>query len=341
MAKPPLRVGVAYDFRNPPESGMSHAAFYAAIIEQAAWLDGLGLDMAWFTEHHFVEDGYLPSWTPVVGAIAARTKRLRFSSDVCLMPFNHPIRLAEDLAVLDNISNGRVEIGAGMGYAPHEFRGFGLPVSRRVSLTNEALDVLKLAFTGEAFSYEGQRYQFKDVKITPGYVQPGGPPLWVAAMGPPGAERAARLGANLLPQGLRSETLDRWRAGLKANGGEPESRRIGIIRSCLVTDDRERDWPAVREGERRRMAVYNRFFAEAGGRGGVESITQENRIPQTWVVGDEDHCAKELSAFIREYGVTDLVTWGVPPGMQPEQMAPSLEKFVRDVAPRLKAEAGA
>ena len=81
MARPPLRVGVAYDFRNPPESGMSHAALYAAIIEQAAWLDGLGLDVAWFTEHHFVEDGYLPSWTPVAGAIAARTKRLRFSSE--------------------------------------------------------------------------------------------------------------------------------------------------------------------------------------------------------------------------------------------------------------------
>ncbi len=152
MAKPPFRVGVAYDFRNPPESGMSHPDFYAAVIEQIAWLDTLGLDLTWFTEHHFVEDGYLPSWTPVVGAVAARTKRLRFSSDVCLMPFNHPIRLAEDLAVLDNISNGRVEIGAGMGYAPHEFRGFGLPVARRVSLTNEALDVLKLAFTGEPFS---------------------------------------------------------------------------------------------------------------------------------------------------------------------------------------------
>ena len=340
MAKPRLRVGVAYDFRNPAESGMSHAAFYAAIIEQAAWLDELGLDVAWFTEHHFVEDGYLPSWIPVASAIAARTRNLRFSSDVCLMPFNHPIRLAEDLAVLDNISNGRVELGAGMGYAPHEFRGFGLPVSRRVSLTNEALEVLRLAFTGETFSYQGQRYSFTDVKITPGFVQPGGPPLWIAAMGRPGAERAARFGANLLPQGLRTETLDPWRSTLQASGGDAEGRRIGIIRSCLVTDDAERDWPAVRAGERRRMAVYNRFFAEAGGRGGVESITQEERIPQTWVVGDVDHCVAELSSFIREYGLTDLVTWGVPPGMRPEQMAPSLERFVRDVAPRLRAAAG-
>src|ERR1044072_8063457 len=129
MAKP-LRLGVAYDFRNPPESGLTHQTLYAAIMDQVAWLDGLGLDLVWFTEHHFVDDGYLPSWIPVAAAMAARTKKVRFSCDVCLLPFNHPIRLAEDLAVLDNISGGRVEMGVGMGYAPHEFRGFGLPVSR-------------------------------------------------------------------------------------------------------------------------------------------------------------------------------------------------------------------
>ena len=88
-----------------------------------------GLDLAWFTEHHFVDDGYLPSWIPVAGAMAARTKRIRFNTDICLLPFNHPVRLAEDLAVLDNLSNGRIELGCGMGYAPHEFRGFGLPVA--------------------------------------------------------------------------------------------------------------------------------------------------------------------------------------------------------------------
>ena len=75
-------------------------------MDQVAWLDGLGLDLVWFTEHHFVDDGYLPSWIPVAAAMAARTRRVRFSCDVCLLPFNHPLRLAEDLAVLDNISGG-------------------------------------------------------------------------------------------------------------------------------------------------------------------------------------------------------------------------------------------
>jgi alkanesulfonate monooxygenase SsuD/methylene tetrahydromethanopterin reductase-like flavin-dependent oxidoreductase (luciferase family) len=336
MARP-LRLGVVYDFRNPPESGMATADLYAAIMDQVAWLDGLGLDLVWFTEHHFVEDGYLPSWIPVASAMAARTRSIRFSCDVCLLPFNHPIRLAEDLAVLDTLSNGRVEIGVGMGYAAHEFRGFGFPVSRRLSLTDEGLEVLTRAFTGERFSLTGKRYQFQDVKITPGYVQPGGPPLWVAALAEAGARRAARFDTNLLPQGPRGQALDPWRAALRADGRDPDRYRVGIIKSCLVTDDPERDWPAVRAGERRRMAIYNQFRAESGGHGGVAGITEEARIPQTWVVGSVDHCVEELAAFIREYGLTDVVTWAVPPGMRPDQMAPALERFARDVAPRLRA----
>ena len=127
MSRLPLRLGVVYDFRNPPDSGIETWRLYAEILEQVAWLDTLGLDLVWFTEHHFVDDGYLPSWTPVAGAMAARTARVRFSSDICLLPFSHPVRLAEDLAVLDNLSGGRIELGVGMGYAPHEFRGFGVP----------------------------------------------------------------------------------------------------------------------------------------------------------------------------------------------------------------------
>ena len=166
---------------------------------------------------------------------------VRLSSNVCLLPFDHPVRLAEDLAVLDNIGDGRIEVGVGMGYAPHEFRGFGLPVSRRVSLTDEGIEVLRHCFTGEKFSFHGKRYDFDDVAIRPRYVQPGGPPLWIAAMSEPGAQRAARHDSNFLPQGARSMVLDPWRTTLKASGRNPDSYRVGIIRSCLVTDDAERD----------------------------------------------------------------------------------------------------
>jgi alkanesulfonate monooxygenase SsuD/methylene tetrahydromethanopterin reductase-like flavin-dependent oxidoreductase (luciferase family) len=330
---PPLRIGVAYDFRNPPDSGVDDVSLYAAILDQVAWLDQLGLDLVWFTEHHFVDDGYLPSWVPVAGAMAARTRRIRFGTDICLLPFNHPLRLAEDLAVLDNLSGGRVELGCGMGYAPHEFRGFGLPVSRRVSLTNEGIEVLQRCFSGERFSYHGRRYQFDDVRIAPGYVQAGGPPLWLAAMAPGGSQRAAEHRTHFLPQGPRV-VLDRWRDALTAAGDDPSGYRVGIIRGCLVTDDVERDWPLVRDAERYRMRLYNRFFAEAqqGGFG-----TAETQIPQTWIVGDVNHCVAQLARFVTEFGISDVVTWGVPPGLRAFDMTASLAAFATQVAPKVKA----
>ena len=99
-------------------------------MDQVAWLDGLGLDLVWFTEHHFVEDGYLPSLIPVAAGDGGADQAGAFSCDVACCR-STTIRLAEDLAVLDNLTGGRVEIGVGMGYAPHEFRGFGVPVGRR------------------------------------------------------------------------------------------------------------------------------------------------------------------------------------------------------------------
>ncbi|MEZ5266467.1 MAG: LLM class flavin-dependent oxidoreductase [Acidimicrobiales bacterium] len=133
----------------------------------------------------------------------ARTKRVRISTDICLAPFAHPLRLAEDLAVLDNLSNGRMELGLGMGYAPHEFKGFGIPQSRRVSLTEELVEILQLAWSGERFTFHGKRYHVEDVAVFPKPVQPGGPPLWIAGMSrrprnvPPGTARTCCPGGPL------------------------------------------------------------------------------------------------------------------------------------------------
>ncbi|MFT5392864.1 MAG: alkanesulfonate monooxygenase SsuD [Gammaproteobacteria bacterium] len=333
---PDLRIGVAYDFRNPPDSGVTNQALYSEILDQVKWLDGLGADLAWFTEHHFVDDGYLPSWVPVAGAMSAVTQHMRFGTDICLMPFNHPVRLAEDLAVLDNLSGGRVELGLGMGYAPHEFHGFGLPVARRVSLMNEGIEVLQRCFTGERFSYRGRRYECNDVIIKPGFVQPGGPPLWIAAMSEAGAARAAHYDTNFLPQGLKRRSLDPWVDAMTSSGRDPANYRVGVIRSILVTDDRDRDWPLVRAAEQYRMALYKRFFDESG-EGFGEAGEQ---VPQTWIVGDVAHCVGELTHFIKTFGITDIASMAVPPGLRAEQMSDSLERLFRDVVPRVRAELG-
>jgi len=332
----PPRFGVCYDFRNPPDSGIDTPDLYRQALEQIRWLDGLGLDLIWFTEHHFVDDGYLPAWIPVAAAAAAVTRNVRFSSDICLLPFANPVRLAEDLAVLDNISNGRAEVGFGMGYAPHEFNGFGIPVARRVSLMDEGLEVLQRAFTGETFTFKGKRFEFNDVKITPGFVQEGGPPLWIAAMSAAGAKRAARFNAHFLPQGDRAQTLDVWREAHVSRGTPVSDKRIGIIKGVFVTDDVEAEWPAVRDSERYRMQLYRRFFSES-----ETNFGAGEHIPQTWVVGSVDHCVDELAAFMRTYGVTDLVTWGIPPGLSSRHMERSLERFVTEVVPRLRQAAAA
>ena len=331
-----LRVGVCYDFRNPPDSGTSHPTVYAEILEQVKWSDANGADLVWFTEHHFVDDGYLPSWVPVAGAMAAVTNNVIFGTDICLLPFNHPIRLAEDLAVLDNLSGGRIELGLGMGYAPHEFRGFRLPVSRRVSLMNEGIEVLQRCFTGERFSYHGKRYQFDDVKITPGYVQEGGPPLWIAAMSEPGALRAAHYNTHFLPQGGREKSYDPWLAKLKEDGRDPTDHRIGILRSILVTENKQEDWPLIRAAEKYRMRFYEKVFEESG-----EGFGEGEQVPQRWIVGDVEECVDQLKEFVTTFGITDIATMAVPPGLRPSQMARSLERLFAEVVPSLKAELSA
>jgi alkanesulfonate monooxygenase SsuD/methylene tetrahydromethanopterin reductase-like flavin-dependent oxidoreductase (luciferase family) len=333
--RPALRFGVVHDFRCPPGRAYTLADVYHQTLEQVTLLDGLGLDLAWFSEHHFVEDGYLPNFVPVAGAVAALTHRIRISTDIALAPFAHPIRLAEDLAVLDQLSGGRMELGLGLGYAPHEFRAFGVPIANRVSLTEECVEILRLAWAGEPFSYEGKRYRFDKVTVTPTPVQPGGPPLWLATTSPLSVARAVRFDTNVLPQGVRSTVLDAWRDESRAAGLDPDRRRVGIIRSVLVTDDPERDWPPVREAERYRMRVYGRFAEEAQ-LGGRALFEQEGRISQRIIVGDVETCAAELTSYIVDHGLTDVVTWGSAPGLPPAHLTPSMERFAREVVPLVR-----
>ena len=305
---------------------------YSATVEQAVLADELDFDHIWFSEHHFLEDGYLPTFQPLAGAIAARTTQIRISNDIALLPLYHPVRLAEELAVLDHISNGRMEFGIGMGYVPKEFEAFGVPLKNRVSMTDEAIEILRLAWKDEPFSFKGKRYELSNINVYPKPVQPLGPPLWIAAMKEPGALRAARFETNLLPQGRREDVLDPWRNELKTQGKDPNDYRVGIIRSVYVTDDKERDWPVIREAERFRMGVYNTFMAETPDEYGWGS---GDGIPQNVIIGTPREVISQLKAFIDAYGITDIATSGLPPGVDPEFMANNLERLAREVIPEL------
>ena len=339
-AHPPLRFGVAHDFRCPPGSPYSMHDVYRQTIEQVQVLDRLGLDLVWFSEHHFVEDGYLPNFVPVAAAVGATTTNVRISTDIALAPFAHPLRLAEDMAILDLLTGGRMELGLGLGYAPHEFAAFGIPRARRVSLTEELIEILRLAWSGERFSYAGKRYSFDDVLVTPTPVQSGGPPLFLATTSPASVDRAVRYDTHVLPQGQSAIVLDRWRDLTRAAGRDPDAHRVGVIRSVLVTDDPERDWPPVRQAERYRMKVYG-GFAEAAGLGGQDMFKADGRLDQRIIVGDVETCATELTRYVLALGLTDVVTWGAVPGLAPDAMTPFIERFVREVVPMVKARVAA
>jgi len=321
-----------YDCRHVPGGQMTMTDVYSATVEQAVLADELGFNHIWFSEHHFLEDGYLPAFQPLAGAIAARTTQIRISNDIALLPLYHPVRLAEELAVLDHISNGRMEFGIGMGYVPKEFEAFGVPLKNRVSMTDEAIEILRLAWKDEPFSFKGKRYELSNINVYPKPVQPLGPPLWIAAMKEPGALRAARFETNLLPQGRREDVLDPWRNELKTQGKDPNDYRVGIIRSVYVTDDKERDWPVIREAERFRMGVYNTFMAETPDEYGWGS---GDGIPQNVIIGTPREVISQLKAFIDAYGITDIATSGLPPGVDPEFMANNLERLAREVIPEL------
>jgi alkanesulfonate monooxygenase SsuD/methylene tetrahydromethanopterin reductase-like flavin-dependent oxidoreductase (luciferase family) len=133
-----IRFGLWYDFRNPAQWRQPPDRLYREILDQIAWGENNGFDDVWLSEHHFIEDGYLPSILPAAAAIAARTNRIRIASGVLLMPFHNPIRLAEDIATVDVISGGRFELGVGIGFKREEFAGFGVSSKERGARTDQS-----------------------------------------------------------------------------------------------------------------------------------------------------------------------------------------------------------
>ncbi len=147
--------GLRFDFRNPDLGGVSTADRYAAALEMVEWADRLGCMTVAVSEHHGSDDGYLPSPLVMLSAMAARTTNVRFMVAALITSFYDPIRLAEDLVVLDNISRGRVDLVLGSGYVPSEFEMYGVPSSERAARLKETLQTLQAAFTGEPFEYPG------------------------------------------------------------------------------------------------------------------------------------------------------------------------------------------
>jgi alkanesulfonate monooxygenase SsuD/methylene tetrahydromethanopterin reductase-like flavin-dependent oxidoreductase (luciferase family) len=178
----------------PEFAPTTHAAQYAACLEMCEWAEGLGLDAVVLSEHHGTPDGYLPAPVPLASAILARTARIPVNIAAVPAPFHDPVRLAEQLAVVDVIAPGRISLVAAVGYRRAEFEMAGIPSNERGARLEEAVRVLRAAWTGEPFEYQG-----REVVVRPTPATPGGPMIMIGGGTEVAARRAARLRCGFFP----------------------------------------------------------------------------------------------------------------------------------------------
>jgi alkanesulfonate monooxygenase SsuD/methylene tetrahydromethanopterin reductase-like flavin-dependent oxidoreductase (luciferase family) len=173
-----MKFGVMYDFRNPRGAWWKpYPKLLRELLDQIVAVEGMGYDNVWVTEHHFVEDDYNPSVMTAMAAIAARTERIRIGSFVMLMPFQNPLRIAEDGACVDNWSNGRLELGVGQGYRIDEFSGFCMSRPERTARMAEGIQLVDRLWTEEKVTFEGKFSRVKNVTISPRPAQKPRPPI--------------------------------------------------------------------------------------------------------------------------------------------------------------------
>jgi len=232
-------IGIRFDLRVPPGSTAHHADAYRACLEMSAWADERGADLIVLSEHHGVDDGYLSSPVTLAAAIAARTSRVMINIAALLLPLHDPIRLAEQLAVASLVSGGRVSFVAGLGYRQEEFDMAGVERQRRGRLMEEYVQVLRQAWTGEPFEWQG-----RTVRVTPAPAVP--PPILVGGSTEKAARRAARLQAGFFPaigdQRLADVYEEECRAQGFAGGFVMLPGGPGFVH---VSEDPERDWQRV------------------------------------------------------------------------------------------------
>jgi alkanesulfonate monooxygenase SsuD/methylene tetrahydromethanopterin reductase-like flavin-dependent oxidoreductase (luciferase family) len=304
-----MRYGIWHDFRNPPRWHVPWERLYGENLDQIAWAEQLGFESAWVSEHHVTDDGYLPSVFPMLAAIAQRTATMRIGSAILLGPFQHPIRFAEDVAVLDQLSGGRLEIGLGLGYREREFAELGVPIAERARRTEELVEVARRVWA--------------DGTVTPPPHQQPEPPFWIGGSTAAGARRAARLGCNFMPDAyVASTVLDLYRSL-----GEGQ---VSINPSIYVGD-----WDDVAEHF---LYQYNRYREWGGG----EQLERAEDLPrERYIVGSPDEVAAGVRALVQRTRCDRLFFWARPPGLGIELANRSLERFAKEVIPRVEAAASA
>jgi alkanesulfonate monooxygenase SsuD/methylene tetrahydromethanopterin reductase-like flavin-dependent oxidoreductase (luciferase family) len=322
--------GLRFDFRNPDLGGVSTADRYAAALEMVEWADRLGGMTVAVSEHHGSDDGYLPSPLVMLSAMAARTTNVRFMVAALITSFYDPIRLAEDLVVLDNISRGRVDLVLGSGYVPSEFEMYGVPSSERAARLKETLQTLQAAFTGEPFEYRG-----RTVRVTPAPDRAGGPGLMLGGSSEVAARRAARLGVGFIP--VSAEVWEFYRDEVQQLGGaDPGESIVGENYTLALFDDVERGWEQLGPYFLHETNAYGAWQQESNAHAPfhVAADVDELRARGTHRIVTPDEFIVEMKAAPFPFQIFHPMCGGIPP----ELAWQSLRLYEHEVLPAFAAE---
>jgi natural product biosynthesis luciferase-like monooxygenase protein len=315
---------------------------YAAIIDEVCAAEELGFDTAWISEHHFdAYGGIIPSPAVIGAALAVRTRRIRIGAGVALLPLRDCLRLAEEFAMLDVLSGGRVEMGIGRGFMPHEFASFGVTLDARQERFDEGLDVLLRAWRQARFSYAGRHYQLADVALCPRPIQQPHPPIWLAAaLNPRSFEIAGTQGFDLMinpytrtPEEIRNGL--RWyRGALDQAGHDPARRRILAHFQLYVAPTEAQARAEPREALTSYLDIQDQALRKGAAPGAPAEppLTYDDMYPERVMFGTPERVAGQIRTWM-DAGVTDFCFSTLFGTMSPERSRASLRLFAAEVMP--------
>jgi len=328
-----------------PGTGRTFNQEYREVLEMARLAEALGFDSAWVSEHHGAGDGYLPSLLPLLAGIAGSTSRIRLGTGVMLAPFHDPTRLAEDAAVVDQLSGGRLILGLGLGWREEEFRMWGIPIRERLRRTTETVEILRRAWTGERFSFEGRHYHYDDVLVPPTPFAGGGVPIYLGGMNDPAIERAGRIADGYIR--TRSEYAT-WpeavalaERGARSAGRDPTALGYAQLQNAFPWDDAESGWEVIREGAAHHLGIYT-GWAQGGdtpGQGFLIGELPEDGLRHMNPTGTPREIASLLRTMIepfRDRKEFHLIVRLHYPGLGFETSSRAIELFGEQVLPALK-----
>jgi alkanesulfonate monooxygenase SsuD/methylene tetrahydromethanopterin reductase-like flavin-dependent oxidoreductase (luciferase family) len=341
-----MNFGLLMPFQNPARWAQPYPDLYREQIEQIVLAEELGYDTIWLTEHHFDDDGWSPSLLPLAAGIATRTSRIRIGTFILILPFQNALRVAEDAATVDILSNGRLDLGVGKGYRVKEFRGFGIDRDQRDVHLEEGLEILRRAWTEERFSFDGQLYHLNDARVTPRPVQQPHPPLWIGARGKKAVERAARLGCHLMGTG-EVEQQRFYDQALQQHGRDPRGYFLAQLRWVYLAESRDRAWGDV--GQHLHYLFTSAFplLKEAGdlrkdrAMRELPPLSELRKIDPTIpgglpIIGTAADCIRAIERYKTETRITHLALGMHLPGLAPAKVRQSLTRFAREVMPHFK-----